>query len=270
MTASLTFNPFQQKFRSNVLILGTIKQLQLKNNVNLEKVQVLNSLSAPLFKNNFLNSFQQQHGDSLITLAKLKAEKTRNGYLMRTDLVKEILEKFAPASLTELDIIFLLDSEVQALTAVQAICTHFSLYDRTTSPKDAAKSVNVSFITLDESVVDYEKLRVLSQGIRLAARLTDMPASELNTQTYVEEVNAVYKDLVSKGFKNLNLEVIKGEELKAKGLGGIYGVGKAAEFPPALAILSFKPENAKRTMAWVGKGIVYDTGGLSIKVPPNM
>lgn len=48
-------------------------------------------------------------------------------------------------------------------------------------------------------------------------------------------------------------------------LSGIYGVGKAAEHPPALAVLSHMPEGATQTIAWVGKGIVYDTGGLSIK-----
>lgn len=48
-------------------------------------------------------------------------------------------------------------------------------------------------------------------------------------------------------------------------LSGIYGVGKAAEHPPALAVLSHKPDGATQTIAWVGKGIVYDTGGLSIK-----
>ncbi len=46
---------------------------------------------------------------------------------------------------------------------------------------------------------------------------------------------------------------------------GLYGVGKAAVHPPALAVLSHTPEGATKTIAWVGKGIVYDTGGLSIK-----
>lgn len=46
---------------------------------------------------------------------------------------------------------------------------------------------------------------------------------------------------------------------------GIYGVGKAASHPPALAVLSHFPPGATKTIAWVGKGIVYDTGGLSIK-----
>lgn len=46
---------------------------------------------------------------------------------------------------------------------------------------------------------------------------------------------------------------------------GIYGVGKAAEHMPALAVLSHRPAHATQSIAWVGKGIVYDTGGLSIK-----
>lgn len=42
-------------------------------------------------------------------------------------------------------------------------------------------------------------------------------------------------------------------------------MGKAAAVPPALAVLSYTPEGADKTIAWVGKGIVYDTGGLSLK-----
>lgn len=46
---------------------------------------------------------------------------------------------------------------------------------------------------------------------------------------------------------------------------GLYGVGKAAVNPPALVVLSHTPMSATRTIAWCGKGIVYDTGGLCIK-----
>ena len=60
--------------------------------------------------------------------------------------------------------------------------------------------------------------------------------------------------------------VIQGEELKEKGMGGIYGVGQGALHKPALVVLSHTPKDATESIAWVGKGIVYDTGGLSIKV----
>ena len=46
---------------------------------------------------------------------------------------------------------------------------------------------------------------------------------------------------------------------------GIYGVGKAAVNEPALVVLKHKPPGATKNIALVGKGIVYDTGGLSIK-----
>ncbi len=64
--------------------------------------------------------------------------------------------------------------------------------------------------------------------------------------------------------------IIRGEELREKGFGGIHGVGKAAVNPPALVVLSHMPAGATTTVAWVGKGIVYDTGGLSMKTKTTM
>ena len=74
--------------------------------------------------------------------------------------------------------------------------------------------------------------------------------------------------LVREVGKSLSISpvIIQGEDLNERGFGGIYGVGKAAIHKPALAILSHTPAGATETIAWVGKGIVYDTGGLSIKV----
>ena len=63
--------------------------------------------------------------------------------------------------------------------------------------------------------------------------------------------------------------IIRDKELEARGFGGIYGVGQGALHPPALAVLSHYPRGATQNIAWVGKGIVYDTGGLSIKVMKN-
>jgi leucyl aminopeptidase len=48
------------------------------------------------------------------------------------------------------------------------------------------------------------------------------------------------------------------------------GVGKAADHPPALVVLSYNEGSQGPGVAWVGKGIVYDTGGLSIKTKTGM
>ncbi len=75
---------------------------------------------------------------------------------------------------------------------------------------------------------------------------------------------------MSSSLGNVKLTVIKGEELNAQGFGGLYSVGRAAENPPVLAVLSHTPPGASQSIAWVGKGIVYDTGGLSIKSKTGM
>ena len=64
---------------------------------------------------------------------------------------------------------------------------------------------------------------------------------------------------------NVSITIIEGDELKAKGFGGIFGVGKQADNSPKFVILSHTPKHATQVISWVGKGIVYDTGGLSLK-----
>ncbi|XP_022185741.2 probable aminopeptidase NPEPL1 isoform X2 [Nilaparvata lugens] len=110
------------------------------------------------------------------------------------------------------------------------------------------------------SDADLASLDAVCNGIRLAARIVDMPCNEMNVDHFLKEVESVSKEL-----PGVSMTVIRGEELAEKGFGGIYGVGKAALVPPALAVLSHTPPQAQQTIAWVGKGIVYDTGGLSIK-----
>jgi len=76
----------------------------------------------------------------------------------------------------------------------------------------------------------------------------------------------------------ITCDVVSGEELNKQGFGGIYGVGKAAAHPPAIVVLSCRtsqatmrsPERKDKNVVMVGKGIVYDTGGLSIKTKEGM
>ncbi|XP_055547629.1 probable aminopeptidase NPEPL1 [Wyeomyia smithii] len=137
-------------------------------------------------------------------------------------------------------------------------------YNSVQNPTQPSK-ISVEFVLLgdagDASLTD-EDVKVLkyaADGIRLTAKIVDAPCNEMNVSGFLHEVEAVAKEL------KLVPKIIRGEELKMKGFGGIYGVGKAAADPPALAVLSFKPDGATETVAWVGKGIVFDTGGLSIK-----
>lgn len=152
-----------------------------------------------------------------------------------------------------------------------AISRAFPIFSRRSSStrRTEKKHVTVEFLIVgqDNGSLEQAELECLSSaadGVRLAARIVDTPCNEMNTDHFLEEIKAVGAEL------GITPVIIRGEELKQKGFGGIYGVGKAAEHPPALAILSHTPEGATQTIAWVGKGIVYDTGGLSIKGKTTM
>lgn len=68
----------------------------------------------------------------------------------------------------------------------------------------------------------------------------------------------------------LEVEVLSGAKLAAQRLGGVIGVGQGSERPPRFVRLSYEPAGAKATVALVGKGVVFDSGGLSIKPASGM
>ena len=104
-------------------------------------------------------------------------------------------------------------------------------------------------------------LACMCEGIRLAQEIVDAPTNEMHTDGFLDRIREVGRKC------GIEPVIIQGKELEDKGFGGIYGVGKAAVHEPALAVLSYKPKEGggKETVCWAGKGIVYDTGGLSIK-----
>ncbi len=68
----------------------------------------------------------------------------------------------------------------------------------------------------------------------------------------------------------VDVEVLDEAALAAGGYGGILGVGKGSVNPPRLVRMSYRPRKARGHLAFVGKGITFDSGGLSLKPPLNM
>jgi len=154
-----------------------------------------------------------------------------------------------------------------------AVARAFPLYSRKLARvmENSTITATVEFLVLedDDSVAAISReeasvLQAVADGVRMTARIVDTPCNEMNCDHFINEVEQVGQLVNSK------VTIIRGEELKDKGMGGIYGVGRAASCPPALAVLSHTPPGATQTIAWVGKGIVYDTGGLSIKSKTGM
>jgi leucyl aminopeptidase len=68
----------------------------------------------------------------------------------------------------------------------------------------------------------------------------------------------------------LKARVLAGEQLVRARMGGVLGVGNGSERPPRFLRLEYAPARPKGTLAFVGKGVVFDSGGLSLKTAAGM
>ena len=103
-----------------------------------------------------------------------------------------------------------------------------------------------------------------ARAVRRTTDLVDRPTNVLGVDAFVATAQRVAK---TTGAACL---VVRGTDLRDQGFGGLWSVGKAAREMPALVVLDYAPTGATQSLAWVGKGIVYDTGGLSIKSKTGM
>ncbi|KAJ3371991.1 putative aminopeptidase npepl1, partial [Kappamyces sp. JEL0680] len=184
-----------------------------------------------------------------------------------------------------LQVTVIVKDEQQALLAGLAVARNWPMYDRKTEPgKRKVLHVTCDFLGAAPSAETLTSLRQLTKAIRNCARLMgaptwpyalDTPCEELRVSDMVKEAQELVARLAS---PHVSIKVIQGHELKEKGFGGLWGVGKGEGRPltagasvlPALVVLSYQPPKATKTLAMVGKGIVYDTGGLSIKSTAGM
>ena len=134
-----------------------------------------------------------------------------------------------------------------------------------TSRSPRGRTVTVFMRSATDIVTDLAPLRAASAGVRRAAHWVDMPPDRLTPDAWVDEAKAVASRL-----PGVTCSVIRGDALLENGLNALHAVGKAAVCPPALVVLDHAPLGATRKVAWVGKGIVYDTGGLSLKTKTGM
>ncbi len=102
----------------------------------------------------------------------------------------------------------------------------------------------------------------VATAVNFARELVNLPPNDL----YPESFAAAVKQQ-SKGTK-VTVSITDEKSLEAKGYGGIIGVGMGSVRPPRLVKLAYKPSKPVAHIALVGKGITFDSGGLSIK-PSN-
>lgn len=131
-------------------------------------------------------------------------------------------------------------------------------------PPTPRASTVVVHTDADPSDADADGIRAAASAVALVKDLVSTPAEWLGPADFADAAVAAVAELP------VEVEVLDDEDLRIGGYGGIVGVGLGSDRPPRLVRLDYAPEYATRHVALVGKGITFDTGGLSLKPAASM
>ncbi len=109
-----------------------------------------------------------------------------------------------------------------------------------------------------------ETALTVSAAVARTRDWVNMPPADLTPPAFADAVVEATKVTGGRSAK-LSVEVLDEKQLRDRGFGGITGVGQGSGAPPRLVRISYKPRGAEKHLALVGKGITFDSGGLSIK-----
>jgi len=105
---------------------------------------------------------------------------------------------------------------------------------------------------------------IVAGAVAWARDMVNTPAQELSPDKFAKAAQTLLRG------KNVKVEVLDVAAMKRQKLGGILGVGQGSKQPPRLVKMTYSPPRAKGSLALVGKGVVFDSGGLSLKTGAGM
>ena len=155
--------------------------------------------------------------------------------------------------------------ETLAFAEGLALCNYQFLKYKKEKKKETFSLKSVFIISKDLSVKHIEELNIVVEATCISRTLVNEPVNFLTATQLSKEFRKLGKEA---GF---NVEVFNKEKIKALKMGGLLSVNLGSIEPPTFSIMEYKPRNAKnkKPIILVGKGVVYDTGGLSLKPTPN-
>jgi leucyl aminopeptidase len=123
----------------------------------------------------------------------------------------------------------------------------------------------VSFAEGSISAEELKNLQVIADAAYRARDLVNEPLNALGAVQLSEAIKALGEEA---GF---SVQVMDKAFMEKEGMGGILAVNRGSQDPPTYSIMEYKPVESKneKPIVLVGKGVVYDTGGLSLKPTPN-
>jgi len=194
------------------------------------------------------------------------------------DVTAETLRRAAGAATRELAGVGSLalalpaDEVEQAVAVAEGALFGAYAYTRYRTAGPGAPAVPVASISVvtkrakDRAAVDgLARAEVLAAAVHATRDLVNTPPNDLYPAAFVTAAQAA-----ARGLRGVKITVLDEKALVAGGYGGLVGVGQGSSRPPRLVKVAYAPARARSRVALVGKGITFDSGGLSLKPPQAM
>ncbi|WP_224766094.1 leucyl aminopeptidase [Nocardioides campestrisoli] len=148
----------------------------------------------------------------------------------------------------------------------------FTTYRSESKDDSPADLVVLSPLARDEAVrTAFDEARVVADAVATTRDWVNEPPGQFTPELFADAVTAGHARLTKgRGAPQVTLEVMDQDRLAQLGCGGILGVGAGSDAPPRLVKISYEPPAATTHLALVGKGITFDSGGLTIKPSSSM
>ena len=123
----------------------------------------------------------------------------------------------------------------------------------------------------EELLKEIERGQIIAEAVNWARSLADEPGGKLPPRELARRATEMAAELGEAS--GLRVEIIEADEIRARGMGGLWGVGQGSDEEPALIVVRYEPAGVsgdEELWAFVGKGITFDTGGISLKKAEHM
>lgn len=142
----------------------------------------------------------------------------------------------------------------------------FNKYFENKKKEKELKLETLSVMSSDAAKVskEFAPLKILAENIFLVRDLVSEPSNILNPESYADKCADLKKD-------GLSVQILDEDDMKKLGMNALLGVGQGSEKKSQLVVLQWNGgKDGERPLAFVGKGVTFDTGGISIKPSANM
>ncbi len=180
-------------------------------------------------------------------------------YALARDLMGQLYKRFKQQMLEQIDIDFGECSQASIRGSLAGLEMAAYDYRYRRDDRDSKQTIPGLRLKLPHDVI--EMAAAQGHAVNIARHLVNLPAADLNPSTYAGLVKEMFE-----GSTTSTVTVWDADRLKTEKMGLMLAVGEAAVHPPCLIHIHYRGSNSTRkSVALVGKGITFDTGGLDLK-----